>query len=248
MRGAVPGKSGHIRHRAEPARAAGAGARAWRDVTLSSNQHAAVRRRADDAGLGDLVDVRLQDYRDVPGQYDAVVSVEMIEAVGREHWPAYFGALRRLTASPAARLRRPRRGASFRARGRTSRYRAAAAEPADPAAGGSRRTSALHARTGAYQPHIGRRGTTARGSQRPDHTRRGACRSARRRRGPGRDPAHRLRRLAGSDRAARAAAPVRRAGARRAAAHSGDDHGPATGSAAGPESGCRAAARTRRTR
>jgi cyclopropane-fatty-acyl-phospholipid synthase len=72
-------------------------------ITLSSNQHAAVRRRADATGLGDLVDVRLQDYRDVRGQYDAVVSVEMIEAVGREHWHAYFGALRRLTA-PGGRI------------------------------------------------------------------------------------------------------------------------------------------------
>jgi hypothetical protein len=73
-------------------------------ITLSSNQHAACCRRADAAGVGDLVDVRLLDYRDVRGQYDAVVSVEMFEAVGREHWPAYFGALRRLTA-PGGRIR-----------------------------------------------------------------------------------------------------------------------------------------------
>jgi mycolic acid cyclopropane synthetase len=73
-------------------------------ITLSSNQHAACCRRADAAGVGDLVDVRLLDYRDVRGQYDAVVSVEMFEAVSREHWPAYFGALRRLTA-PGGRIR-----------------------------------------------------------------------------------------------------------------------------------------------
>ena len=72
-------------------------------ITLSTNQHDAVRRRADDARLGELVDVRLMDYRDVQGRYDAVVSVEMIEAVGREHWSAYFGALRRLTA-PRGRI------------------------------------------------------------------------------------------------------------------------------------------------
>ena len=83
-------------------RAAARGARIT-TITLSANQHAAVRRRADAAGLGELVDVRLLDYRDVRGEYEAVVSVEMIEAVGREHWPTYFGALRRLTA-PGGRI------------------------------------------------------------------------------------------------------------------------------------------------
>ncbi|MEY9856921.1 cyclopropane fatty-acyl-phospholipid synthase-like methyltransferase [Catenulispora sp. GAS73] len=83
-------------------RAASRGARVT-TITLSSNQQYAVRRRAAAAGLGDLVDVRLIDYRDARGQYDAVVSVEMIEAVGREHWPAYFSALRRLTA-PGGRI------------------------------------------------------------------------------------------------------------------------------------------------
>jgi cyclopropane-fatty-acyl-phospholipid synthase len=37
--------------------------------------------------------VRLQDYRDATGQYDAVVSVEMIEAVGERYWPTYFAAV-----------------------------------------------------------------------------------------------------------------------------------------------------------
>jgi len=49
-------------------------------------------------GLGDLVEIRQQDYRDVAGTYDAVVSVEMIEAVGEEYWPLYFAALDRLLA------------------------------------------------------------------------------------------------------------------------------------------------------
>ncbi|GAA1966164.1 class I SAM-dependent methyltransferase [Catenulispora subtropica] len=79
-------------------RAAARGARVT-TITLSSNQRAAVRDRVDSAGLGGLVDVQLTDYRAVQGRYDAVVSVEMIEAVGREHWPDYFAALRRLTAS-----------------------------------------------------------------------------------------------------------------------------------------------------
>jgi len=39
------------------------------------------------------IDLRLQDYRDVAGQYDRVVSVEMIEAVGEAYWPAYFGKI-----------------------------------------------------------------------------------------------------------------------------------------------------------
>ncbi len=67
-------------------------------VTLSREQQALAQQRIAAAGLSSRVDVRLCDYRDVPGQaaYDAVVSVEMIEAVGAEFWPAYFETLRRL--------------------------------------------------------------------------------------------------------------------------------------------------------
>ncbi|MFD3696966.1 class I SAM-dependent methyltransferase [Streptomyces sp. NPDC058646] len=63
-------------------------------VTLSAEQQALARRRVADAGFAGRVDVRLCDYRDVRGRYDAVVSVEMIEAVGAAYWPAYFRALR----------------------------------------------------------------------------------------------------------------------------------------------------------
>jgi cyclopropane-fatty-acyl-phospholipid synthase len=46
-------------------------------------------------GLQDLSDLRLQDYRDVPdGPFDAIVSIEMFEAVGREYWRGYFQTLR----------------------------------------------------------------------------------------------------------------------------------------------------------
>lgn len=65
-----------------------AAAEAGRDVvaiTVSPAQHAYAARR-----LGDRADIRLQDYRDVKGQYDAIVSVEMIEAVGERYWPRYF--------------------------------------------------------------------------------------------------------------------------------------------------------------
>ena len=59
-------------------------------VTLSREQAALARQRAADAGVQDLVDVRLQDYREVTGDFDAIVSVEMIEAVGEEYWATYF--------------------------------------------------------------------------------------------------------------------------------------------------------------
>ncbi|WP_076261201.1 SAM-dependent methyltransferase [Intrasporangium flavum] len=59
-------------------------------VTLSKEQAALARERIAAAGLADRVDVRIQDYREVEGSYDAVVSVEMIEAVGEEYWDTYF--------------------------------------------------------------------------------------------------------------------------------------------------------------
>jgi cyclopropane-fatty-acyl-phospholipid synthase len=72
-------------------------------VTLSREQQAWAIRRAALAGVGDLVDVQLRDYREVTGTYDAVVSVEMIEAVGLEYWPAYFAAIDRVLA-PGGRV------------------------------------------------------------------------------------------------------------------------------------------------
>ncbi len=65
-------------------------------LTLSKEQAALAQARADEAGVAHLVDIRLQDYRDARGTYDAVVSVEMIEAVGEDFWPTYFSALDRL--------------------------------------------------------------------------------------------------------------------------------------------------------
>jgi cyclopropane-fatty-acyl-phospholipid synthase len=62
-------------------------------ITLSEEQAALAIERAKAAGVAGLVDVRLCDYRDVDGSYDAVVSVEMIEAVGERWWPAYFETL-----------------------------------------------------------------------------------------------------------------------------------------------------------
>lgn len=59
-------------------------------VTLSSEQQVLARERIAAAGFADAVDVELLDYRLVEGQFDAVVSVEMIEAVGHEYWGEYF--------------------------------------------------------------------------------------------------------------------------------------------------------------
>ena len=74
-------------------------------VTLSHQQKALVEQRIAAAGLSDRIRVELCDYRDVPGHadYDAVLSVEMIEAVGEEFWPTYFATLRRLVA-PTGRI------------------------------------------------------------------------------------------------------------------------------------------------
>ncbi|MCV7192930.1 SAM-dependent methyltransferase [Mycolicibacterium brumae] len=65
-------------------------------VTLSVEQAKLARERIAAAGLADRVEVAVRDYRDVTGSFDAVVSVEMIEAVGERYWPEYFGALSRL--------------------------------------------------------------------------------------------------------------------------------------------------------
>jgi cyclopropane-fatty-acyl-phospholipid synthase len=62
-------------------------------LTLSTEQADVARKRVKDSDLVDLVDVRVQDYRDVTGRFDAIVSVEMIEAVGEKWWPTYFRTL-----------------------------------------------------------------------------------------------------------------------------------------------------------
>ncbi|MGW7316039.1 class I SAM-dependent methyltransferase, partial [Streptomyces sp. NPDC054865] len=72
-------------------------------LTLSAEQRDLAIRRIAEAGLSDRVSVRLQDYREARGTYDAVVSVEMIEAVGADYWPVYFRSLRDALA-PAGRI------------------------------------------------------------------------------------------------------------------------------------------------
>jgi cyclopropane-fatty-acyl-phospholipid synthase len=76
-------------------RAASRGAQV-RSVTLSAEQQHLARLRVAAAGLSDSVRIDLCDYRDADGCYDAVVSVEMVEAVGYHAWPRYFATLERL--------------------------------------------------------------------------------------------------------------------------------------------------------
>jgi cyclopropane-fatty-acyl-phospholipid synthase len=78
-------------------RAAQRGARVH-SVTISQEQLALARQRVADAGVADRVEVELRDYRQIPAGsgYDAIASVEMIEAVGERFWPDYFRTLDRL--------------------------------------------------------------------------------------------------------------------------------------------------------
>jgi len=62
-------------------------------ITLSKQQLAYANTRMQAAGLADRAVATLTDYRDTGGQYDAVVSIEMLEAVGEAHWPRFFQTL-----------------------------------------------------------------------------------------------------------------------------------------------------------
>ncbi len=59
-------------------------------VTISPSQHAWA-----DSRLDGRADIQMCDYRDINGQYDNIVSIEMIEAVGQRYWPQYFASLKR---------------------------------------------------------------------------------------------------------------------------------------------------------
>jgi len=59
-------------------------------TTISREQHALARRRIDDAGLAERITLRLDDYRDLDGRYDKLVSVEMIEAIGHQYFDTFF--------------------------------------------------------------------------------------------------------------------------------------------------------------
>ncbi|MHB1003802.1 MAG: class I SAM-dependent methyltransferase, partial [Thermoleophilia bacterium] len=63
-------------------------------VTISREQHAWATELVRREGLEELVDIRLEDYRQVEGIYDKVVSVEMFEAVGERYWTRFFETVR----------------------------------------------------------------------------------------------------------------------------------------------------------
>ena len=64
-------------------------------LTLSTEQKAWAESNIADVGLQDRIEIRLQDYRDTAEQFDAVASVEMVEAVGRRWWGAYLDCIAR---------------------------------------------------------------------------------------------------------------------------------------------------------
>ena len=64
-------------------------------LTLSTEQKAWAEARIAELGLSDRIEIRLQDYRDCAEQFDAVASVEMVEAVGRRWWPIYLDSIAR---------------------------------------------------------------------------------------------------------------------------------------------------------
>ncbi|HEX2884291.1 MAG TPA: cyclopropane-fatty-acyl-phospholipid synthase family protein [Candidatus Limnocylindria bacterium] len=93
-------------------------------ITLSEEQLRLARERVAEAGLSDLVSVELRDYREVRGQYDAIVSIEMLEAVGHEYFGTFFAACDALLRPggrmavqsityPDARYEDQRRGANW---------------------------------------------------------------------------------------------------------------------------------------
>ncbi len=62
-------------------------------VTISQAQHDYAVERMERLGLSDKVEIKMMDYRDITGQFDAVVSIEMFEAVGESYWGTYFNKL-----------------------------------------------------------------------------------------------------------------------------------------------------------
>ena len=60
-------------------------------ITISREQFGMARERVAAAGLQDRIDIRMCDYRDLDGRFSKIVSIEMLEAIGRYQWPAFFG-------------------------------------------------------------------------------------------------------------------------------------------------------------
>jgi cyclopropane-fatty-acyl-phospholipid synthase len=68
-------------------------------ITLSTEQAEYARKRMAERGLSERVDIRVQDFREVEGEFDAIVSIEMIESVDETHWPALFATISRSLGS-----------------------------------------------------------------------------------------------------------------------------------------------------
>ena len=64
-------------------------------LTISTEQLAFAEQRLQKAGLAAGADLRLQDYRDVSGEFDGIASIEMFEAVGEQYWDSYFSTVAR---------------------------------------------------------------------------------------------------------------------------------------------------------
>ncbi len=62
-------------------------------VTIAEEQATYARKLMADLGLADRVDIRLEDFRETTGSFDAVVSIEMIESIDESHWPALFATI-----------------------------------------------------------------------------------------------------------------------------------------------------------
>ncbi len=73
-------------------------------TTISPSQHALAHERIKSAGLSSQIELLLTDYRDLTGQYDKLVSIEMIEAVGYQYYDTYFGQCSRLLKPDGAML------------------------------------------------------------------------------------------------------------------------------------------------
>ncbi|MGR3635768.1 MAG: class I SAM-dependent methyltransferase [Shimia sp.] len=63
-------------------------------LTISEEQLKFAQERIEKAGISDLVEFKLQDYRDETATYDGIASIEMFEAVGEKYWPVYFDTVR----------------------------------------------------------------------------------------------------------------------------------------------------------
>ena len=72
-------------------------------ITIAAEQKKFIDARIAERGLGDLVEIRLCDYRDAVGEYDAVASIEMGEHVGQSQYPTYVEVLRR-SVKPGGRV------------------------------------------------------------------------------------------------------------------------------------------------